>query len=188
MKSDDFDRLRLSYRSMLDKRDLSTEQLKALAAALFVACYATIAKGEEVLAHRDISESEIANHIRGLSESLEQGNVLASLDFLAELPARFEAAREVGKVTFKSESGETAVAGREAKRKPVRDYALNLANKSTARTKSGVLDEIVDDVMDFYLKATGSRLSADRGRATISEWLLKAGFVELEKREATPTR
>lgn len=187
MKPNPIDSLRLSYRSMLDARNLSPDQLKDLAATLFVTCYATIIKCEESIANRDVPASEIADHVRELSPSLNQGNVLPSLEYLEELPKRFAAARIAGIAATKSKSGKNAVAARVKKTDAVRKYALDLAQASKERTKTGVLDEILDAVKTRYQSSVG-RPMTDRARATISGWLLEDGFVELSKRSDTSTR
>lgn len=187
MNTDTIDGLRSSYRSMLDARNLSPDQLKDLAAALFVTCYATVTKCEESLADRDIPAAETAGHVSTLQATLDQGHVLASLDFLADLPARFKAAREAGEVAASSKSGKRAVDAKEKKLQRVRKYALDLANASAGWTKTDVLDEIVESVKANYLKVTGRPMTG-RGRATISGWLKEAGFIELSKRHDTPTR
>ncbi|WP_152608095.1 hypothetical protein [Burkholderia sp. A9] len=187
MKPNPIDSLRLSYRSMLDARNLSPDQLKDLAATLFVTCYATIIKCEESIADRAVPASEITDHARELSASLTQGHVLPSLEYLAELPDRFASARVAGIKATKSESGRTAVGARDKKILAVRKYALDLANASKARTKTGVLNEILEPVMAHFLSSTGRPMTS-RGRATVSNWLLEDGFVELSKRPDTSTR
>lgn len=177
MESVDLETLRLSFRSMLDKRALPEEKLKDLASTLFLTCYATMAKCEEALANREIPDAELALHAQELSQSLEAGNVLGYIDFLASLPERFKQARQDGVATVKSESGKKARAAREAKLKPVREYALQLANDGKYPSRRNAAEKIKTQVSARYAEVMNKPLTEGNAQDTIEDWLKDLGFI-----------
>lgn len=176
MESDELDRLRQSFRSMLDKRALPLEGLKDLAATLFLTCFATIAKCEETLAHRQIPTAELELHAQELSWSLEAGNVLAFIDFLAALPVRFEQARQAGVVAVKSDGGKNAAAAKQKKLQPVKEYALKLANEGDYRSRRSAAIGIKDRVSEFQRTTIGRGLMPDQAQRTVDGWLKELGY------------
>ncbi|MCL9851195.1 hypothetical protein RSP673_011155 [Ralstonia solanacearum P673] len=185
MESDELDRLRQSFRSMLDKRALPPEGLKDLAATLFLTCFATIAKCEETLANRQIPAAELGLHAQELSRSLEAGNVLGCIDFLAALPVRFKQARQAGVSAVKSEGGKRARAAREIKAEQVRKYALDLANEGKYPSRRNAVEKIKDRVMARYLDVMGKPMSVERAHKTIDKWLKDLGFVPTPRSKRT---
>ncbi|EGY64361.1 MULTISPECIES: hypothetical protein [Ralstonia] len=183
MESDELDRLRQSFRSMLDKRALPLEGLKDLAATLFLTCFATIAKCEETLANRQIPTAELELHAQELSWSIEAGNVLAFIDFLAALPVRFEQARQAGVVAVKSDGGKNAAAAKQKKLQPVKEYALKLANEGNYRSRRSAAIGIKDRVSEFQLTTIGRALMPDQAQRTVEGWLKELGYVPNARRK-----
>nr|CUV28867.1 conserved protein of unknown function [Ralstonia solanacearum] len=185
MESDELDRLRESFRSMLDKRALPPEGLKDLAATLFLTCYATIAKCEETLANRQIPAAELGLRAQELSRSLDAGNVLGYIDFLAALPERFKQARQAGVSAVKSEGAKRARAARESKAEQVRKYALHLANEGKYPSRRNAAEKIKARVSARYLEVMGKFLSDERAQKTIEGWLKDLGFVPTPRPKRT---
>ncbi|MGA3845969.1 hypothetical protein ACI2UC_20320 [Ralstonia nicotianae] len=181
MEPDDLDRLRLSFRAMLDKRALPEEKLKGLATSLFLACYATMAKCEEALANREISDAELACHAQELSRSLEAGNALGFIDFLAALPERFKQARQAGVVAVKSDGGKKAAEAKKAKLEPVKEFALELANEGNYPSRRNAAINIKERVSEFHRQIVGRCLMPDQAAKTIDGWLKDLGYAPKSK-------
>lgn len=162
---------------MLDKRALPPEGLKDLAATLFLTCFATIAKCEETLANRQIPAAELELRAKELSRSLDAGNVLGYIDFLAALPERFKQVRQAGVVAVKSEGGKTAAAAKQKKLQPVKEYALKLANEGSYRSRRSAAIDIKERVSEFQRKTIGRSLMPDQAQRTVDGWLKELGYV-----------
>jgi len=146
-------------------------------------CFATIAKCEETLANRQIPTAELELHAQELSWSIEAGNVLAFIDFLAALPVRFEQARQAGVVAVKSDGGKNAAAAKQKKLQPVKEYALKLANEGNYRSRRSAAIGIKDRVSEFQLTTIGRALMPDQAQRTVEGWLKELGYVPNARRK-----